>query len=99
MQSEFNTVNLDLIFKIMCVYCILYYYYEHHNEEEEKQMIIGHIISNCQENSSICLSFLFEILFSLNNGNILVRKIKNPLYLPYLNIVLDNELNSDRELI
>ena len=31
-----------------------------------------------------------------DNENILVRKLKNKLYLPYFNIVLDNELNSDR---
>ena len=99
MQREFNTVNLDLIVKIMCVFCILYDYYEQHNKIEEKQMIIDLITVNCQENSSICLSSLFEILMSLNhtdNENILVRKLKNKLYLPYFNIVLDNELNSDR---
>ena len=50
----------------MCVYCLLYSYYHCEAEKEEKQTILEHIIANCQANSKICISLLFDIFFSIN---------------------------------
>ena len=81
----------------MCVYCLLYSYYDCEAEKEEKQTILEHIIANCQANSKICISLLFDIFFSINqtdkNINSIIRKLKNKLYLPYINFILDTELN------
>ena len=55
-QSKYKAFNIHLIFKIMCVYCLLYSYYDCEAEKEEKQTILEHIIANCQANSKICIS-------------------------------------------
>ena len=99
MIFKFPTLNSDFTFKIMCVYCLFFSHYEKENENPVKSIILEHILGDCYTNSKICIELLLEILLTINQtgkeNNTIIRKMKNKLYLPYFNIVLDNELTAD----
>ena len=50
-------------------------------------------------NSEVFIALLFEIFYSMNETNKdynwLIRKLKHKLYLPYCNIILENEINRE----
>ena len=93
-------MDKDMLYKIICLYCILTSYFNSNNVSDDYK-IIEHILKMFKDNSEIFTTLLFEIFYSLgtidNSHNIVLEKCLKHIYLTYY--ALSNECKENNFLI
>ena len=96
-----NTIQpIDsFIFKLICLYCIIYSFFSTKNNNS----VIEHIINTIKDNSKVCISNLFQILYSMKQTdrekNILLLKFTKKLYLPFYYLTLEWDIQDNENII
>ena len=96
-----NTIKsiYSFIFKILCLYCVFNSYFSTKNNNS----VIEHIINTIKDNKEVCISILFQILYSMKQTdrgkNLLLLKFTKKLYLPFFYLILEWDINDNDNLL
>ena len=97
-QETHNIIDKELLYKLVCLYCLLYCYSSKHPNYNLNN---DYIIEIIQTYTKISVSFLFDIFYSMNQGNKenndLLHKFTKQIYLPYYNLIASYEGQSTKE--
>ena len=97
---SFKIIDKDMLYKIICLYCILTSYFNSNNVSDYYK-IIEHILKMFKDNSEIFTTLLLEIFYSFgtieNSDNIVLERCLKHIYLSYY--ALSNKWNENTFLI